>query len=171
MPDQPSDPRNAASACPNGPDEQGVWPCDPIENGDGTATCSECNWTGRLAHRVASRERDAACTCPRHSGQPYSGDCPVHPSATSAGVWFNPLLAAEGLRQVLAEIPREEYESCHAILDWIGVARDTGVVPPYRSEPESLSLAERVRLLAVELATRQGYSLDEAERLCPEAKP
>jgi hypothetical protein len=64
--------------------------------------------------------------------------------------------ALEGLRTMLPELKVEEDERIGAILDWIGVAGD-----------DALSLAERVRILAFELATKQGYSLEEAERLCP----
>lgn len=60
----------------------------------------------------------------------------------------------DGLRTLLAE----EDGRIDRILDWIGVADD-----------ETLSRADRVRLLAVELATKQGYSLDQAERLAPGA--
>lgn len=63
----------------------------------------------------------------------------------------------DGLRKMLPELKVEEDEACHAILDWIGVAKD------------DLALAERVRILAVELATRQGYTVEEAERLAPSA--
>ncbi len=63
--------------------------------------------------------------------------------------------AIDGLRKVFAE----EYAQCERILDWIGVAS------------ENLALSERVRILALEMATRQGYTLDEAERLCPPAFP
>ena len=63
----------------------------------------------------------------------------------------------DGLRKLLPELKAEEDAACHAILDWIGVARD------------DLSLAERVRILALELATKQGYTLEEAERLAPTA--
>jgi hypothetical protein len=62
----------------------------------------------------------------------------------------------DGLRKMLPELKIEEDERIGAILDWIGV---TG--------GDDLSLAERVRILALELATKQGYSLEEAERLCP----
>jgi hypothetical protein len=63
--------------------------------------------------------------------------------------------AVEGLRKLLPELLADDVEQAGAILDWIGVAH------------HGLSLAERVRILALELATKQGYSLDEAERLCP----
>lgn len=67
------------------------------------------------------------------------------------------IAALDGLRKMLPELKIEEDEACHAILDWIGVARD------------DLTLAERVRLLALEHATKQGYSLEEAEHLAPSA--
>jgi hypothetical protein len=57
-----------------------------------------------------------------------------------------------GLRKVLAE----ENGQIDRILDWIGVADD-----------ETLSRADRVRLLALELATRQGYTLGEARARMP----
>lgn len=62
----------------------------------------------------------------------------------------------DGLRKMLPELKVEEDEAIGRILDWIGVAGDG-----------DLSLAERVRILALELATRQGYTLEEAERLAP----
>jgi len=62
----------------------------------------------------------------------------------------------DGLQKLLPELLTEDVQQSEAILDWIGVADD-------------LSLAERVRILALERATRQGYTLDEAERLCPPA--
>lgn len=61
----------------------------------------------------------------------------------------------EGLREMLPELKVEEDAQISAILDWIGVAAG------------DMSLAERVRILALEVATKQGYSLEEAERLCP----
>ena len=67
------------------------------------------------------------------------------------------LATLDGLRKMLPELKAEEDAACQAILDWIGVARD------------DLSLAERVRILALELATKQGYTLEEAERLAPVA--
>lgn len=62
----------------------------------------------------------------------------------------------DGLGKMLPELKVEEDEQIGAILDWSGVAGD-----------DDLSLAERVRILALEHATKQGYSLEEAERLCP----
>ncbi len=59
----------------------------------------------------------------------------------------------DGLRKVWTE----DGEQCHRILDWIGVAAD------------NLALPERVRILVLELAAKQGYTLDDAERLCPPA--
>lgn len=79
------------------------------------------------------------------------------------------LATLDGLRTMLPELKAEEDEACHAILDWIGVARHE----PDPNDPlgltlgEPLALAERVRILALELATRQGY-LEEAERLAPD---
>lgn len=64
--------------------------------------------------------------------------------------------ALDGLRKMLPELKAEEDEQIGAILNWIGVAGDG-----------HLTLAERVRILALEHATKQGYSLEEAERLCP----
>jgi hypothetical protein len=51
MPENGSLLDHGRSACTNGPDEYGNWPCDPVDNGDGTATCSECNWTAPYATR------------------------------------------------------------------------------------------------------------------------
>lgn len=60
--------------------------------------------------------------------------------------------AVDGLRKIFTE----DDEQAHRILDWIGVAGD-------------LALVERVRILALELATKQGYTLDEADQLAPPA--
>lgn len=66
------------------------------------------------------------------------------------------IAVVEGLRKMLPELKVEEDEQISAVLDWIGVAGDG-----------DLTLAERVRILALQVATTQGYSLEEAERLCP----
>jgi hypothetical protein len=58
----------------------------------------------------------------------------------------------DGLRKIWTE----DDEQTHRILDWIGVAG-------------GLALPERVRILALDLATRQGHTLEEAERLAPPA--
>jgi len=60
--------------------------------------------------------------------------------------------ALDGLRKIWTE----DDEQAHRILDWIGVAGD-------------LALVERVRILAIQTATHQGYTLDQAERLAPPA--
>ena len=69
----------------------------------------------------------------------------------------DPIRSATAALDGLQKVWREDEQQCHRILDWIGVAAD------------DLALAERVRILALELATRQGYTLDEAERLAPPA--
>lgn len=49
-----------ATVCPSGPDpETGEWPCDPVPNGDGTATCGSCGVTAPLA-RTAFRQHGHA---------------------------------------------------------------------------------------------------------------
>ena len=63
----------------------------------------------------------------------------------------------DGLQKLLPKLKDEEDVSISKILDWIGVADDG-----------EMTLADRVRILALEMATRQGVPLDQAERLCPE---
>lgn len=66
--------------------------------------------------------------------------------------------ALDGLRKIWTE----DDEQAMRILDWIGVARSD-------LDEQPLALVERVRILAVDLATRQGYTLEQAERLAPPA--
>lgn len=47
-------PKADGAGCGNGPDEYGGWPCEPVDNGDGTATCSQCGWTGGYPSERAS---------------------------------------------------------------------------------------------------------------------
>lgn len=48
------------TVCPSGPDlETGEWPCEPVPNGDGTATCSACGVVAPLA-RTAFRQHGHA---------------------------------------------------------------------------------------------------------------
>jgi hypothetical protein len=62
------------------------------------------------------------------------------------------IASLDGITKILGE----DEQAASRVLDWIGVAAN-------------LSLAERVKWLAVEVATKQGYSLDEAERLADAA--
>lgn len=50
--------RPGQDTCGNGPDEQGNWACDPVDNGDGTASCSVCSWTGAWR---PGQEKDEQC--------------------------------------------------------------------------------------------------------------
>jgi hypothetical protein len=58
----------------------------------------------------------------------------------------------ESLRSLILN----EAQAASRILDWIGVA-------------SGLSLSQRVRILALQLATTQGYTLEGADRLAPSA--
>lgn len=40
-------PADRRAACGSGLDERGEWPCEPRPNGDGSATCTVCGFTGR----------------------------------------------------------------------------------------------------------------------------
>ena len=59
------------------------------------------------------------------------------------------------IAQFQRSVAEEEIRRAGRILDWIGVA---GGMPHF----------ERVKLLAVELATRQGYTFDQAVALADE---
>jgi hypothetical protein len=66
------------------------------------------------------------------------------------------LLAGSDIPERLAALVDQEALAANRVLDWIGVAA-------------GMPLSQRVKWLAVEVGTRQGYSLEEAERLADAA--